>query len=232
VNIQKHSETSVNLLKGQLQSMSQIVKRAIDRSTESLLTFDAEMAKDVIGEDKTINGFEIAIDNATFDILSINDGNLSPDSLRTILSIQKINPMLERIGDHAVNIAESAETISGQSKHCDLLEIPLMIELCKSIFHDAVKSFFARDLLLAEKVLRGDDSVDRLNVSIASEIKAGILTDCNSLCDLPFEVAAEIMRISRNLERIADLSTNIAEETFFSTIGKIVKHNKQQKIIN
>lgn len=227
MNIQNHSIISVNLLKGQLQSMSQIVKRAIDRSTESLLTFDAEMAKDVIGEDKTINGFEIAIDNATFDILSVNNINLSHDSLRTILSIQKINPMLERIGDHAVNIAESAETISDQSKHYDLLEIPLMIVLCKNIFHDAVNSFFAQDLLLAEEVFTRDDSIDRLNISITSEVKAGILTGYDSLHDLPFEIATEIIRISRNLERIADLSTNIAEETFFAALGKIVKHNKK-----
>jgi phosphate transport system protein len=205
--------------KTQLQSMAQVVERAVARSIVSLIDFDVVLARDVIGEDKIINGFEIAIDNSTFNILAVSK-DMPPDLLRSILSIQKINPMLERIGDHAVNIAESAETLSCRAKNCDLFQITLMADQCKDILHDALRSFFEKDILCAEKVLSRDDEIDRLNVSIAAEVKAAVLNER----EISFETAMEIIRISRNLERIADLSSNIAEETMFSTSGRTVKH--------
>jgi phosphate transport system protein len=171
-------------------------------------------------EDKVVNGFEIAIDNSTFNILAVSK-EVPQELLRNILSIQKINPMLERIGDHAVNIAESAEILSCRAKNGNLFQIKLMADHCESILHDALKSFFEKDLSLAEDVLRRDDEIDRLNVSIAAEVKASVLNDL----EISFETAMEIIRISRNLERIADLSSNIAEETMFSASGRIVKHH-------
>jgi phosphate transport system protein len=206
--------------KNQLRSMAQVVERAVMRSIVSLIDFDVVLARDVIGEDKIVNGFEIAIDNSTFNILSESKA-MSPDLIRSILSIQKINPMLERIGDHAVNIAESAETLSGGAKNCDLMQITSMAKQCQNILHDALRSFFEKDVSLAEEVLSRDDEIDRLNVSIAAEVKAAVLNER----EISFETAMEIIRISRNLERIADLSSNIAEETIFSTSGRIIKHH-------
>ena len=218
--METHPIISVDSSRTQLQSMAQTVERAVTRSIESLVNFDIVSARDVIEDDKVVNGFEIAIDNSTFNILAMSK-EIPPDLLRNILSIQKINPMLERIGDHAVNIAESAETLSCRVKNCNLFEIELMADHCKCILHDALKSFFEKDLLLAEDVLSRDDEIDRLNMSIAAEMKAGVLNDL----EISFETAMEIIRISRNLERIADLSSNIAEETMFSASGRIVKHN-------
>jgi phosphate transport system protein len=213
-------EISADISKAQLQSMARIVERALTRSIESLIYFDVVLARNVIEEDKVVNGFEIAIDNSTFGILAVSK-DMSPDLLRSILSIQKINPMLERIGDHAVNIAESAEILSSRVKNGNLFQIKLMADQCESILHDALKSFFEKDLTLAEDVLRRDDEIDRLNVSIGAEVKSSVLNDL----EISFETAMEIIRISRNLERIADLSSNIAEETMFSTSGRVVKHH-------
>jgi len=208
--------------------MSQMVEKALKQSITSLINFDIIMAREVIENDKSINAFEIAIDNSTFNLFSINNNSIPQDRLRTILSIQKINPILERIADHAVNIAESAETITCQAKNCNLFALPQMADKCNGILHDALKSFFNEDLALAEDVLSRDDIIDRFNVSNIAEVKASVLNEF----ELSFETAVEIIRISRNLERIADLSSNIAEETVYSSIGRIVKHKVQPLVPN
>jgi phosphate transport system protein len=220
--MENHPNLCVDISRDQLLSMSQLVERAFERSTKALINFDIVSAHYVIEDDKAINSFEIDIDNSTFNILAMNSNGLPSEILRLLLSIQKINPMLERIGDHAVNIAESAETLSRNENQPDLFELPLMVDLCKKILHDALSSFFDKNQTLAENVLTRDDEVDKLNVSITAEVKNRIMSGHN---DLTFETGMEIIRVCKNLERIADLASNIAEEATFSIIGRVVKHH-------
>ncbi|MDD5676003.1 MAG: phosphate signaling complex protein PhoU [Chitinivibrionales bacterium] len=215
-------QINVNISTHQISAMAQLVERAVERSIKAFLEFDSILAKMVIDGDKAINSFEIDIDNSTFNIFSMSTTDMPPTILRLILSIQKINPMLERIGDHAVNIAESAQTLAREARGCKLFELPLMADHCLKIVRDALKSFFYKDQVLAEEVLARDDDIDKLNVSILAEVKADVL---NGMEGLSFENALEIIRICKNLERIADLGSNIAEEALFSIEGKIVKHH-------
>jgi phosphate transport system protein len=216
----------VNDLKSKIQAMSMVVEHAFEQSVSSLADTDIFKAREVIDGDKPINAFEIEIDNLIFDLLSFSGKSLSPDSLRMILSIQKINPILERIGDHSVNIAESAETLSSHAGEYKLYELQLMADKCRCILHDSLQSFFEKNLILAEDVLKRDEDIDKLNVSIIANVKADVLNESN----LSFEAAVEIIRISRNLERIADLSLNIAEESVFSILGRVVKHSAMEGV--
>jgi len=219
-------QVDVNDLKSKLQAMSMVVEHAFEQSVSSLVDTDIFKAREVIDGDKPINAFEIEIDNLIFDLLSFSGKALSPDSLRMILSIQKINPILERIGDHSVNIAESAETLSSHSGEYRLYELQLMANKCRCILHDSLQSFFDKNLILAEDVLKRDEDIDNLNVSTIANVKADVLNESN----LSFEAAVEIIRISRNLERIADLSLNIAEESVFSVMGRVVKHGLMEGV--
>ncbi|MBN2188462.1 MAG: phosphate signaling complex protein PhoU [Chitinispirillaceae bacterium] len=217
VDVMQRTAT-IEISKDQLSRMAELVKKAVERSLNALFTPDILLAQEVIGADKAINSYEIDVDNSTFNLLTAS--NIPPELLRAIVSFQKVNAMLERIGDHAVNIAESAITIAVQEREQDLFGLPEMGKQCTGVLKDALESFFKKDASLAEKVLTRDDSIDAMNVGIAGEVKAKVLAG-----ELSFETGLEIIRISRNLERVADLSANIAEETSFMVLGRVVKHH-------
>ena len=198
--------------------MASLVKKAVNSAIKALTESEPLIAQSVIENDKVLNSYEIDIDNSTYNILAVS--HVPPDSLRTILSIQKINAILERIGDHAVNIAESAISLARESGDVDLLDLPQMARLSIKMLEDALTSFFNGNADLAQKVLSGDENIDGINILIGNNVKTRVREE-----KMHFETAMEIIRVSKNLERIADLSSNIAEETFFSINGTIVKHH-------
>src|SRR5690606_17992160 len=138
--------------------------------------------------------------------------------VRYLLAILEKNSALERLADHAVNIAQSAVSCATLALPTRL-ELKRMFELTQTMLRDACRSFFERDLQTARIVLEADDMIDGLNRSTTREavqmVKAGTLS---------LEAALELMRIARNLERIGDLSTNIAEEVMFHVKAKVIKH--------
>jgi phosphate transport system protein len=209
---------SLEISKDQLTSMASLVKKAVNSAIKALTESEPLIAQSVIENDKVLNSYEIDIDNSTYNILAVS--HVPPDSLRTILSIQKINAILERIGDHAVNIAESAISLARESGDVDLLDLPQMARLSIKMLEDALASFFNGNADLAQKVLSGDENIDGINILIGNNVKTRVREE-----KMHFETAMEIIRVSKNLERIADLSSNIAEETFFSINGTIVKHH-------
>jgi phosphate transport system protein len=104
----------------------------------------------------------------------------------------------------------------------ELFDLPHMADLCKKILHDSLHGFFNNDQDLAKNVLSRDDVIDGLNIRMCNSIKEKIHSRTLSI-----EIAMELVRICKNLERIADLSTNIAEETCFAVEGKVLKHHAQ-----
>jgi phosphate transport system protein len=211
---------SIEISEYQLSRMAELVKKSLDLSLKALFESNILLARNVIDADKAINSYEIDIDNSTYSMLVVNP--IPPDILRSVISIQKINAMLERIGDHAVNIAESAINLAGITGEKIFFNLPDMADQSKKMFNDALSSFFDKDVGLAEDVLGRDDTIDSLNVSIAAEVKAKVLAG-----ELSFEAAMDLIRVCKNIERIADLSSNVAEETSFAVMGRIVKHHNE-----
>lgn len=221
------SHLLLDVSKEQLFDMAGLVENALHASLAALFEAKPLLAREVIASDKAVNSYEIDIDNTTYKLLAVSTSAATPasaDMLRTIIAIQKINAMLERIGDHAVNIAESAISLVCGSKDMDLVNLPLMADLCEKILHSSLDNFFGNNLDGAEDVLTRDDLIDELNKGISATVKDKVRSQSMS-----FETAMEIIRICKNLERIADLSTNIAEETSFAVAGKNIKHHKDQK---
>jgi phosphate transport system protein len=216
--IAQEQRTGIETSNDQLSMMAKLVQRAVENGLKALFETNILLARNVIEADKAINSYEIDIDNSTFSLLSFS--HIPTGILRQIISIQKINAMIERIGDHAVNIAESAISLAGAEKEINFFSLPEMATLCRKLLDDSLKSFFAKDTELAQKVREKDDEVDDLNKGLSQEVKAKVLNG-----ELTFETALDLIRVSKNLERIADLSTNIAEEATFAAIGRIIKHN-------
>jgi phosphate transport system protein len=219
--IVQEPKVGIEISNDQLTMMSKLVQKALELSLKSLFEQNILLARNVIDSDKPINSYEIDIDNSTFGLLAFS--NIPPDILRMIIAIQKINAMLERIGDHAVNIAESAISLASYEKAPDFLALPEMADRCKKLLNDALKSFFNKDTRLAQEVCGRDDEIDSMNKSLSQEVKAKVLAG-----ELTFEIAIDLIRVSKNLERIADLSTNIAEEATFAAIGRIIKHHEEE----
>jgi phosphate transport system protein len=197
--------------------MSELVISAFNSSVDSFFYKDAMLAQNVIASDKSINAREIALDNATFKILAMN--HPEGEELRYVLSIQKITVILERIGDHAVNIAESSISLQGDETHSSLFDMSTMATVVKEMLTGAVKSFLERNIAVANQVLRLEQKADELNITISDDVKSQALRGT-----IQFDTAMEIIRICKNLERIADLSTNISEEVCFMVSGAIAKH--------
>lgn len=220
--MERHFEKELESLTTTLIKQGSLVEESIRLALKSLLENDTALASKVVEGDERINSLEIEIDNAIIDILALHQPVAS--DLRLIIAAQKINNDMERIGDHAVNIAESALSIGRAGGTKSLLELPVMVEIAQAMLRDAIDSFIQLDPSLARSVLKRDDQVDELNrkmtVVVIDLVKAGKET---------IENGFDLMRVSRNLERIADLATNIAEEVIFHTQARIVKHRAEER---
>jgi phosphate transport system protein len=199
--------------------MATLAEEAVRDSVQAFLEFNTATAQSVIGRDGEINAMEMAIDKDVFECLALKAPVAS--DLRLLFSMQKINKDLERIGDHAVNIAEAALNCSGQCKPSLGPEIKLMASLTRGMLSDAINSFVKSDTQLALKVLEQDDQVDDLNRAMNREVINMVKRDVATV-----ESALELLRVSKNLERIGDLSTNVAEDVIFHANAKDVKHHK------
>jgi phosphate transport system protein len=216
--MERHFQHELESVKTTLIKMGSVVEENMNLALQSLLEHKGELAQHVIDSDDRVNSLEIEIDNAIVDLLALQQPVAS--DLRFIVAAQKINNDLERIGDHAVNIAESSLTLS-KDKHVDsLLEIPTMAKTTKIMYRNALDSFILLDPKLARCVLESDDQIDDLNRSMTNKVIELLRKDKRSI-----ESGLELLRISRNLERIADMTTNIAEEVIFHTQAKVVKHH-------
>lgn len=220
--MQRHFEKELESLKTSLIKMGSLAEDAIGMAIQAFLKDDAALAQKVIDSDERINTLEIEIDNAIVDLLALQQP-VAID-LRLILAAQKINNDLERIGDHAVNIAESVLTIHKTPIDEPELEIPQMAEYVREMLRNALDGFIHNDSSLEEKVLEADDRIDELNRTMMKEVVELIKKDPRLI-----EGGLELIRVSRNLERVADLATNIAEEVIFITQARVVKHHTGEK---
>jgi phosphate transport system protein len=140
--------------------------------------------------------------------------------LRMIIAISKINNDLERIGDHAVNIAQSAQRLADKPHVKPLIDIPKMAHICQSMLGDAIDSFFNRDSGKALMVCKLDNEIDELNKRIINELAFYMANDNQTI-----PRAMELLSVSKNLERVADIATNIAEEAIFVSEARTIKHH-------
>lgn len=216
--VDNHPESTLEISRNQLLCMAQLVENAFDKALHAFQKFDVLSMYEIIENDKAINSFEIDIDNSTYNILTIY--KLPEYILRNVLSIQKVNATLERIGDHIVNIAESLGTLLTVKSNNDMIELNEMFSNCKVMLSIAIHTFFEKNTQLSKQVLENDDKIDNYNLFITDCVKKKVLQN-----EMSFETAMEIIRVSKNLERIADLSCNIAEETEFVVNGKNIKHS-------
>ncbi len=217
----RHFEYELDGLKSSLIKIASLAEEAIARAIKSLLEQRKDIAEEVVIFDKQIDAYEIIIDNHVVDILALQQP-VAID-LRFILAAYKINNDLERVGDHAVNIAQSAMMLADAPHVKPLVDIPVMAETTKQMLRDAIDAFIHRDSVKARTVLENDDIVDNLNRKIVADLVEVMRKNPDTI-----EHALDLIRVSRNLERVADLTTNIAEQVIFMAEARVVKHQNDK----
>lgn len=215
----RHFESELQELKSALIKMGSLVELAIECAVEAMISRNKTLAEQIIRDDATINSFELSNEKIIIDLLALQQPVAS--DLRFILAASKINNDLERIGDHAVNLAQSALALMKMNMPLPSFnEIEQMTVITKRMLSDALDSFIHVDAKIGETVLKMDDTADTLNKKIAQEMMIIMKSNPQNI-----EQALELIRVSRNLERVADLATNIAEEVVFIVNARVVKHH-------
>jgi len=208
----------INKLKKMLFEMATSVEEMIAKSVKAVEENNMILAEDVIKSDEKVNEMEIEIDNQCIRILAL----LHPEAedLRSVTMIMKINNDLERIGDHAVNIAEKAIYLADKPPVKPLIDIPKMAEKAIEMLQESLDSFVNKDAELAVRVCKKDDEVDALEPQIVRELVTYMISDPQTI-----DRSLALILIARALERVADLATNIAEDAYYIASGKILKHH-------
>ncbi len=216
----RHFHDELARLKDRLLDMSGLAEDALDRSVRSLLDRDAAQARQVVTDDRRIDALELEIEEAVTNLLALHQP-VARD-LRLILSALKIANDLERVGDHAVNIAQSAERLIAYRMITPEPELIEMARLARGMLGDSLSAFVRADAPLGRQVCTRDDQVDALNDSMFRVLITHMAEDPHTI-----GAAMELFLVSRNLERVADLATNIAEDVVFLVEGKTIKHHAE-----
>jgi phosphate transport system protein len=216
--MRKRFQQSLDELKQQLLVMAGMAEQAIQRATESYTTRDMSACELVLLAEPAINRLERDIDQAAMDLLAMEQP-MAVD-LRFILSVIRINSDLERVGDQAVNIAVKVRDMQ-EYEQADLpVDIPKLASLAAAMVRKAIQAFIEGDAEAARSVLLLDDQVDDMN-SEAFQTLSALIREKPELTSQ----ALNTLIISRNLERVGDHATNIAEDVIFWVSGADVRHH-------
>ena len=216
-------EERLPALKRELIEYATLVETMIEKSIRGLMRKDHALLSDVIEQDEPrANAFEIELDEHCTNLIAQYQP-IAKD-LRTVLMILKMNSDIERMGDHAVNIAESGMYLIERTPVKPLLDTPRMAEEVVKMVTDSLLSFINEDARLARSVCERDDIVDGLANQILRELITYMSADPSTI-----ERSLHLLDIAGNLERIADLSTNIGEDVIFMVEGRVIKHHKDEE---
>jgi phosphate transport system protein len=218
----RHFDEELARLKQRLITLSGEAEEAIGNAVEALLRRDRTLASEVIRGDRAINALESSIEEEGFQMIALHQP-MARD-LRFIFSAIKITGDLERVGDHAVNIAQSAERLLAYPNIVPEPELVEMARLARQMLSDALSAFVRGDAPGARAVCKRDDAVDGLNDSVFRILLTHMMEDQRRIGP-----SMELLLVSRNLERVADLATNVAEEVVFLAEGKTIKHHAEDE---
>jgi len=216
----RHFHEELSQVKVRLLTMSGEAEAALRLAVEALLERNPEKAERVIAGDRIIDGMEVEVEEACIDLLALQQP-MAKD-LRMLVAAIKIANDLERVGDHAVNLAQSAERLATSRPIAPEPEIVEMARLAREMLSDALEAFVRGDAVAGRDVCKRDDKVDALNRSVFRILLTHMMEDPHSI-----GAGLELFLVSRNLERVADLATNIGEDVVFLVEGKSIKHHAE-----
>jgi len=220
--IVRHFEQELDQLKGKLLEMSALVEASVQRSVAAVTQKDRSAAEQVFRDEARINELEMEIDEFAINLLATQQ--VVAADLRLVVAALKINTDLERMGDLSVHIAQRAVSLLSEPVIRPMVDISHMSSLVESMVRKSLDAFVTNDADMARSVLSSDDAVDSLRTASYHELVSFMEKDPQHIPQ-----ALDLIGITRSLERIADHSTNIAEDVMFLVKGIDVRHHAEAR---
>lgn len=218
----RHFHEELAKLKARLLEMSALAEELVRQAVDAFEQRDLAQARQVIEADTRLDAMEIAVDDLCIHLLALHQP-MARD-LRFLTMAMKISNDLERVGDHAVNIAQAVERLVGQTPLPTPPEIEEMEREVIEMLSEVIDAFVRGDAEAARAVIRRDDRVDALRHSLDRVLLTHMMEDPRKIGP-----GLSLLLVARNLERIGDLATNIAEDVVYLVEGKIIKHPAAQE---
>jgi phosphate transport system protein len=209
----KSFENEISQLRGLVAEMGGLAEVAIRDAVDALVRDDDDLASRVVARDGQIDAHEMQIDRFALQIIALRAP--MADDLRDVIAALKMSAVIERIGDYAKNIAKRVKRVEGHNKIGPLTLIPTMTEIARGMVRDALNAYGARDANLAVDVIQRDRRVDEFYNSIFRNLVSHMMEKPSTISD-----AAQLLFVARNLERIGDHATNVAEMVYFAATGE------------
>lgn len=215
----KAFDDEIGDLRATIAQMGGRAEAAITRSMEALVERDLDLAHEVIEDDKKIDAMEAEVEKLVVRIIALRAP--MADDLREVVAGLKIAAVIERIGDYAKNIAKRVGRIEGRRTIEPLSILPAMAEKANDMVADVLNAFAARDAEAALRVCEDDEVVDDFYNSIFRALVTHMMEDPKSIGD-----AAHLLFVAKNLERVGDHATNVAEMVYFTATGRYMADRK------
>jgi phosphate transport system protein len=219
--MQRQFEEELELIKTSILRMAGMAERALTDAGQALFDRDSDLARKVIDGDDEIDRMEVEIDRLATEFI-VRHQPAAAD-LRFVVTAIKLGPELERIADHATNIAERALSLNKKPLLKPLIDIPRMLNLARAMVSDAIEAYVRRDSELARAIISRDDEADQLYVQILRELISFMIEDPEIISR-----AIGLIFVARYAERIADQATNIAEEVVYLVEGEPIRHQAEE----
>ena len=219
-----HLDKEIQSLKDSILEMLNLNQLQFEKTIQSFLNFDKDLAHEIAAKEKRVNAFELKIDRECEDILALF--NPVAVDLRFVLAVLKINSSLERIGDMSEGIAKYVVDINTpfDPELIQITQIKEMFEVSSKMFHDIEKAFEEEDTKLARTIFKNDEILDMINFAASDRVMEYIKTHPDNI-----KQSLHVLSMMRKLERVGDYCKNIAEEIIFYIEAKVLKHNQKLK---
>ncbi len=217
----RHLQREIEKLKKKILALGAVVEESVRKAVQAIQERDEKLADAIINNDVEIDHIEVDVEEECLKILALYQPVAT--DLRFIVAVLKINSDLERIGDLAVNIAERAVFLAKQEKVNYPFDFEDMVGKTRSMLKRSLDALVNHDTGLAREVCAADDEVDAINREMYIQVQQGIRSHPEQM-----EAMIHFLSISRHLERIADHTTNIAEDVIYMIEGEIVRHRPEE----
>jgi phosphate transport system protein len=221
--MERHFEAELQKLRERLLAMGSVAETMIHRSIKALVDRQESLVQDVLAHEEEMDLLCIEIDDRCFTLMALQQPMAS--DLRFLVAAIKINSDLERIADQTVSIALRAQSLITQPELKPLIDIPRMAQLSQDMVRQSLDAFVRRDAELARSVIDADDAVDNLRDQVFRELLTYMMADTATI-----PRALALILVSRNLERIADHATNIAEDVIYIVRGEDVRERGDKEL--
>ena len=214
-------DQQLGILRDKVLLLGGKAETAVARAMKSLTTRDSDLAQAVLDEDKIINQMELEIDRLSVEIIALYQP--AAHDLRLVISVAKITPVLERLADHAGNIAEAVIIINNEPQLRQFPDLTIMSQTAAEMLRDALDAFIAEDAEQARNIIRQDKVIDTSYKKVFGDLIGMIINDPTTTTS-----AAQLLFVAKHLERIGDYVKDICELTVYLAEASIIKHSPRE----